>query len=45
MTLIVFWLQLKNPKLKTRFEKKVRETKVINQLKEDKQAFSLLQAK
>ena len=38
-------MPIKNPKLKTGFEVKVREAKVINQLKEDKQVFSLSVAK
>ena len=45
MILIIFLRQLKTQKLKIGFEKKVREAMVINQLKEDKQAFSLLLAK
>ena len=42
---VSFFAQIKNPKLKTGLESKVREAKVINQLKEDKQAFGLLVAK
>ena len=39
---VSFFAPIKNPKLKTGFELKVREAKVINQLKEDKQTFGLL---
>ena len=42
---VSFFAPIKNPKLKTGFEIKVREAKVINQLKEDKQPFGLLVAK
>ena len=42
---VSFFAPIKNPKLKTGLEVKVREAKVINQLKEDKQAFGLLEAK
>ena len=35
MMLLVFFAPAANWKLKTKFEIKVRETKVINQLKED----------
>ena len=42
---VSFFAQFKNLKLKTGFEAKVREAKVINPLKEDKQAFGLLVAK
>ena len=42
---VSFFAPIKNPKLKTGFEVIVREAKVINQLKEDKQAFGLLVAK
>ena len=45
MMLLVFFAPIKNPKLKTGFEVKAREAKVINQLKEDKQVFGLLVAK
>ena len=41
----VFFAPIKNPKQKAGFEVKVREPKVINQLKEYKQAFGLLVAK
>ena len=43
--LLVFFAQIKNLKLITGFEVKVREAKVINPLKEHKQAFGLLVAK
>ena len=39
---VSFFAPIKNPKLKTGFELKVWEAKVINQLKEDKQTFGLL---
>ena len=42
---VSFFAPIKNPKLKTGFEVKVREAKVINQLKEEKQALGLLVAK
>ena len=42
---VSFFAPIKNPKLKTGLEVKVREAKVINQLKEDKQVFGLLVAK
>ena len=45
MMLLVFFALIKNPKLKTAFEVRVREAKVINQLKEGKQVFGLLVAK
>ena len=43
--LLAFFAPIKNPKLKTELNVKVREAKVINQLKKDKQAFGLLVAK
>ena len=42
---VSFFAQIKNPKLKTGLESKVREAKVINKSNEDKQAFGLLVAK
>ena len=42
---VSFFAPIKNPKLKIRSESKLRESKAINQLQEDKQAFCLLVAK
>ena len=42
---ISFFASIKNPKLKSGLEIKVRETKIINQLKEDKQPSALLVGK
>ena len=40
-----FFAPIKNPKLNTGLELKVRKTKVINQLREGKREFGLLVAK
>ena len=42
---VSFFAPIKNLKLKTGFEVKVQEAKIISQLREDKQAFGLLAAK
>ena len=39
MMLLVFFAPIKNPKLKTGFEVKLRKAKLTNQLKKGKQAF------